>query len=417
MSDTPTSDDDRLPPGVPRRRARRDAEEPVGASRPADAYPSVDLLEHSEDGEDEWRWDDGRYVRITRPAGGVRKVLYTLIGVALLLGLLAIGLVSWVRGQMDPPGPPGDAITIDIPAGSTTDSIATLLAEEEVVKNPTVFRYYLRWQRIGDFEAGVYTLNRNMSFDEAIEVLEAGPAPVRFERFTVPEGLTVDEMAAILDEQIESFGAADMQGALIRLESEWQPDGVDSWEGLLFPDTYEYELTDEPMQILSRMNNQFDAVAREVGLHPWMNLDPNTATGYTAYQYIVIASMIEEESRVPEEYGRISRVIHNRLEAGEPLGIDATVLYARELLDPDAEGPLTDADLAIDSPYNTRLNPGLPPTPIAAPGRAALAAALNPEPGPWRWYVLQDEAGNHFFTDDYDEFLRVRDESRAAGIF
>ena len=420
MPDVPTDDSsDRLPPGVPaasrRRRADPVGSEPVGASRPAGAYPGVATLEADDD--DGWRWDDGRYVRVTAPTSARRRVLYTTLGVVAIVGVLLAGLLVWIQGQLDPAGPPGEAVVIEVPAGSTTDSIASLLAEEEVVQNPTVFRYYLRWKGIGEFQAGEYTLAENMSFDEAVAVLRGGPAAVAFGDFTVPEGLTIDETADALADQIESFDADEMGQALIRLDTPWRPPGNESWEGLLFPDTYEYGLADEPTEILQRMNAQFDLVAREVGLDPAMNLDPNTATGRPAYDYVVIASMIEEESRVPEEYGKVSRVIHNRLAEGMPLGIDATVLYARELANPDAEGPLTDADLALDSPYNTRLHPGLPPTPIAAPGRAALAAALNPEAGPWLYYVLASEDGSHFFTDDYDEFIAQRDQSRAEGLF
>jgi UPF0755 protein len=343
--------------------------------------------------------------------------LYTAIGVVVLIAVVVAGLLFWMRGQLDPPGPPGDTVVVAIPSGSTTDSIASLLAEEGVVQNPTVFRYYLRWKGIGEFQAGEYTLAENMSFDEAIAVLEAGPAAVAFGTFTVPEGLTVDETAVRLADQIEGFEVDDMGPALIRLESEWQPPGNESWEGILFPDTYEYGLADEPTEILQRMNVQFDSVARSVGLDPLMNLDPATAWGRGAYDYIIIASMIERESRVPEEYGQVSRVIHNRLGLGMPLGIDATVLYARQLENPDAEGPITDADLALDSPYNTRLNQGLPPTPIAAPGRAALEAALRPTDGNWLYYVLASEDGRHFFTNDYDEFIAQRDKSRAEGLF
>lgn len=428
MPDQPREPADRLPPGVPstpRRRRTAEgrssnaAEAPLGASRPADAYPSVATLEPTEDerSDDDWRWDDGRYVRVRPATSAPRRILYTVLGFVVIIGLLVVGLIVWVRGQLDPPGPPGDTVIIEVASGSTTDSIASLLAEEGIVQNPTVFRYYLRWQGIGSFQAGEYTLAENMSFDEAIEVLEAGPAPQAFDTFTVPEGLTIDETADVLAEQIEGFEADEVGQALIRMESAWQPPGNDSWEGLLFPDTYEYGLADEPTEILQRMNAQFDAVARDVGLDPAMNLDPSTATGFGAYDYIVIASMIEEESRIPEEYGKVSRVIHNRLAQGMPLGIDATVIYARQLENPDAEGPITDADLALDSPYNTRLHPGLPPTPIAAPGRAALAAALNPEAGPWLYYVLASEDGSHFFTDDYDEFIAQRDKSRAEGLF
>lgn len=412
----------RLPPGVPATSPGSvDDGGEAGVSRPAEAYPTVATVErpptaHAHGDDDEWRWDDGRYVRITPPPSGPRLVLFTFLGIAVLLGVLIVGALAWVRGQMDPPGDPGNAVVLNIPSGSSTDSIATLLAEEGVVQNPTVFRYYLRWQGVGDFQAGSYRLAENMSFDEAIEVLEGGPAPVQLARFTVPEGLTVAQMGEHLEDQIEGFTSEEMASALIRMESDWRPRDIESWEGLLFPDTYEFDVTEEPAEILGRLKRQFDAVATEVGLVPYMNLDPATGApvGITAYQHIVIASMIEEESRVPEEYAKVSRVIHNRLAIGMPLGIDATVLYARG---PERTGPLTDADLDIDSPYNTRKFPGLPPTPIAAPGRAALAAALNPEPGDWLYYVLAGEDGTHFFTDDYDEFVAQRDESRARGLF
>jgi UPF0755 protein len=426
VPDQPRDPADRLPPGVPptprRRRSQGapvDDETPrAGASRPADAYPSVATLDPPDDEhvDDGWTWDDGRYVRVRPAASAPRRVLYTTIGFVVIIGLLVVGLVVWIRGQLDPPGPPGEPVVVEVAAGSTTDSIASLLAEEGIVQNPTVFRYYLRWQGIGSFQAGEYTLAENMSFDEAIEVLEGGPAAQAFDTFTVPEGLTIDETAEVLAEQIEGFEAGEMGQALIRMDTEWRSPDNESWEGLLFPDTYEYGLADEPTEILQRMNVQFDAVARRVGLDPYMNVAPGSM-GLTAYQYITIASMIEEESRVPAEYGKVSRVIHNRLALGMPLGIDATVIYARQLEDPDAEGPITDADLALDSPYNTRLNPGLPPTPIAAPGEAALAAALNPEAGPWLYYVLASEDGTHFFTDDYDEFIAQRDQSRAEGLF
>ena len=416
--------DDPEPTSTPIRRASTTTQQPVGASRPADHYPSVD------DGADaDHRWDDDldgdaddpvldarAYVRISEPAGPVRKVLLTTVGALLVLGIVVGGGWVWLQRQINPPGGPGEAFTMVVPPGSTVDDIVDLLAEERVITNPTVFRYYQRWRGVDSFQAGEYTMVRNSSFDDAIATLEAGPAPERFDRFTVPEGLTIDEIAARLEEQIEGFDADEVPSALIRMTTPWRPAGVESWEGLLFPDTYEYRVTDTELEILQRMNRQFDAVARSVGLDPFMNVDPATLqqNGLTAYEYIIIASMIEKEARLPEEHALMSRVIHNRLELGMNLGIDATVIYARG---PERTGPLTDADLALDSPYNTRLNPGLPPTPIAVPSRSALEAALHPAEGSWLYYVLADTDGRHFFTDDYDEFLRVRDESRAAGIF
>jgi UPF0755 protein len=407
-------------------RARRSStatEQPVGASRPADHYPPVapdplddDWTHDDLDDDDDPVLDARAYVRISEPVGPVRKILLTTVGSLLVLGLIAGSGFVWLQRQINPPGGPGEAFTVVIPPGSTVDDIVDLLSEERVVANPTVFRYYLRWRRVDSFQAGEYTLVRNSSFDDVIATLEAGPAPERFDRFTVPEGLTVDEITARLADQIEGFDPDEVPGALIRMSTPWRPAGIESWEGLLFPDTYEYRVTDEPQAILDRMNRQFDAVARSVGLDPFMNVDPGTLqqSGLTAYEYIIIASMLEKEARLPEEHAMMSRVIHNRLAIGMTLGIDATVIYARG---PERTGPITDADLAIDSPYNTRLNPGLPPTPIAVPSRSALEAALNPADGPWLYYVLADADGRHFFTDDFDEFLRVRDESRAAGLF
>lgn len=364
----------------------------------------------------DWRWDDGRYVRIRPEPPRSRQVFYTLVATVALIAMMGGAALFWVQRQINPSGGLGGQVLITVPSGASTDSIASLLAKEGVVNNSTVFRYYLRWKDEGPFQAGLYTMAKNMTFSQAIAVLEAGPEPIETQRFTVPEGLTVAEIAERLDEQIESFDAAEISSALIRMETPWRPKDSNDWEGLLFPDTYEYALGDTSVDILERMNQQFTKVANEVGLVPYMNLDPNTGVpvGLTAYQYITIASMIEKESRLPEEYGKVSRVIHNRLAVGMPLGIDATVLFARGS---DRTGPLTDADLAIDSPYNTRLNPGIPPGPIAAPGRAALTAALNPEDGPWLYYVLASTDGSHFFTDDYDAFLAQKEKSQAEGIF
>ena len=110
----------------------------------------------------------------------------------------------------------------------------------------------------------------------------------------------------------------------------------------------------------------------------------------------------------------ISRAISNRLDAGETLGIDASVLYGLGR----ASGGLTQSDLDTDTPYNTRMRAGLPPTPIALPGRASLAAAISPAEGEWRYYVLvSNDPPTHFFTDDYDEFLEAKAEAQERGVF
>ena len=140
--------------------------------------------------------------------------------------------------------------------------------------------------------------------------------------------------------------------------------------------------------MITRLLDQFGTEAQ--GL-PWENAN---ALGVTPYQIVVIASMIEEEAKIDADRPKIAAVIYNRLAKGMTLGIDATVGY----IDPDPSNGLTDADLAIDSPYNTRLNPGLPPTPIASPWTASLRAALEPADVPYLYYVACGSGGGHRFS-------------------
>ena len=127
---------------------------------------------------------------------------------------------------------------------------------------------------------------------------------------------------------------------------------------------------------------------------------------------MIVASLIEEETRVDAERAKVARVIYNRLRDGIPLGIDATSRYEAELAGRDRD----DVDFESTSPYNTRRIAGLPPTPIASPGRASIEAALNPADGPWIYYVLADEEGNHFFTDSASEFERAKAECAAKDL-
>jgi UPF0755 protein len=124
--------------------------------------------------------------------------------------------------------------------------------------------------------------------------------------------------------------------------------------------------------------------------------------GISPYQAVTVASMVEEEAKVDADRGKIARVIYNRLQRNMPLGIDATIEYVLH----KHASELTQSDLQINSPYNTRTNTGLPPTPIAAAGKASLDAALHPTPGKWLYYVVKDCNGDHAFSDSYSTFLQ-----------
>jgi len=242
---------------------------------------------------------------------------------------------------------------------------------------------------------------------EALSALQVGPVPGAYAEVTIPEGIRVDGLAARLAEGVSWFNADEVNAALATVRSPFQPAGVTTLEGLVFPDTYRYEESQTELQAVTDMVDQFGQVAKEIGLEARAS-----ALGYSPYEIVTIASMIEREARVPEERAKVARVIYNRLDDGMRLEIDATVQYPLH-----AEGrTLTASDLDVDSPYNTRRYEGLPPTPIAAPGRASMEAALAPADGPWVYYVLADADGHHFFTDSAGEFEAAVEEAGRKGL-
>jgi UPF0755 protein len=167
------------------------------------------------------------------------------------------------------------------------------------------------------------------------------------------------------------------------------PEGEDNIEGFLFPETYFVREDSDADGVIQRLLDQFGDEAEAL---PWANAE---ALGVTPYEVVIIASMIEREAALDRERPVIAGVIYNRLKIGMTLGIDATLLYD----DPTPDGQLSFSDLEFDSPYNTRINAGLPPTPIASPGRASLAAALNPADTPFLFYVLCGADGHHAFGE------------------
>jgi UPF0755 protein len=165
----------------------------------------------------------------------------------------------------------------------------------------------------------------------------------------------------------------------------------------LFPSTYQVIRKDDEAEVAQRLVDQMVDEVRKLDFEA-----KASSLGVTPYEALIVASMIEAEAKAPGDRDKIARVIYKRLEEGMQLGIDATVLYALG----EHKGTLTNEDLAVDSPYNTRRVTGLPPTPIGAPGTNSLDAAVNPADGDWLYYVVSDCDGHHAFSESYDEFLQ-----------
>ncbi len=229
-------------------------------------------------------------------------------------------------------------------------------------------------------------------------------------RITVVEGLTVpatlDRLANQTGFTVDAYTTALLDGSVTSSLLPADPDGLTSWEGLLFPDTYEVTDQEGPAEILQRLA---DTALARVESVDWSYVEDR---GLSVYDGIVIASMIEREAGVDADRPLIASVIYNRLDIGMRLQIDATVVYALGGYPP---GGLTFDDLEIESPYNTYAVDGLPPTPIAGVRLASMQAAADPADTDYFFYVLADSTGRHEFTTTYEEHLAAIERARAAG--
>jgi len=299
-------------------------------------------------------------------------------------------------------------VRLTVEQGMSTSDIGALLETEGIIASADVFRYYARLTGVGSIEAGVYTLEKKSDMSDAVKVLEGGAAKAEEEKVTIPEGLTLPEVARVIGEMPGRSAAKFMEVANSgAIRSQYQPAGNNSLEGLILPETYFVTKGDDEAKILRKMVDSFDQLATQLNL-------TGAAARFkiTPYQLVVAASLVEREARVDEDRGKVARVIYNRLEQGMQLQIDATVLFALN----KPQESVSFKDREINSPYNTYRIPGLPPGPIASPGRKSLEATVSPPNGNWTFYVLTDESGRHSFTNDFREFQNLVNQCIAKGL-
>lgn len=339
--------------------------------------------------------------------GDWKKGVLYLVLVGSILFAIGLGGYRWVGEQFGEGLSPGTDITFEVAKGSSTQTIADQLETQGIIRDSTFFTMYARVKGRGPFQAGVYTLPTDSRLVPVFDQLEAGP-DVLTTRLTIPEGFTLLQMAAKVGElpnmTAERFLEI-VQGGTIR--SKFQPEGIVSLEGLLFPDTYFIAEDDTEETIVRRMVQEFDAVGDEVGLSSSVELN-----GRTPYETIIIASLVEREAKVDAERPTISGVIDNRLDDRMKLDIDATLIYARG----DGLPGVSAADKEIQSPYNTYKVAGLTPTPIASPGKLSLQAALSPAEHDFYYYVLFELDGTHAFGRTLAEQLANIEISRDKGV-
>lgn len=280
---------------------------------------------------------------------------------------------------------------VSIPPGSSPKAVAAILAKAEVVSDADLLYAYLRREKLGPkLRAGEYEFQGPLAPADVVGRIIKGE--VKLYHFTVPEGLRVDEIIPIL--AASDLGlSAEKLAALVKSPAEARKLGIpaDSFEGFLAPDTYSFTRNATEEAVLKRMVDRTLEMVRQAPRKEGVDFD--------LLQAVTLASIVEKETGAAEERPRISCVFHNRLRRGIKLMTDPTVLYAKMLRTGSFSKNITKADLLAEHPYNTYTVKGLPPGPIASPGQAAIAAALNPPSCNDLYFVARNDGTSEFCPD------------------
>jgi UPF0755 protein len=320
------------------------------------------------------------------------RLLFKAFVVLLLLAIIGgLGLSSfWQRLHAPFKGYPDAEVFVDVPAGASTREIGRRLVAKGVVADETLFRVAAWWSGQGrSLKAGEYRFEQAMTPAEVLDRIARGDVYAR--RVTFPEGLTIAEMAKLYESRglgsAASFAAAARNVTLIA--------GLDpaarDLEGYLFPETYALPRGTPVARLIVMMVDRFKATYTDA-LRARAE-----AEGLTTREAVTLASLVEKETGQPGERPMIAAVYRNRMKAKMPLQADPTVVYALQRAG-RYDGNIRREDLAFDSPYNTYKYPGLPPGPIASPGKASLEAALAPAAVDYLYFVSRNDGSHEFAT-------------------
>lgn len=358
-------------------------------------------------------WHEDERFEFDPPPPPPQKVAHTRMARNFVLGALALIVVvgGWFLLSLFQPfagdGKGEGSVALTIPQGADVATIGKLLAAKGVVSSGRRFAWRAGWSgRSQDFKAGRYEFGRGMSYAAAIGLLADGPN-AGVARVVIPEGRSRWETAR----QVEALGltgdymAASQSSRLINLRRYGAPAGVTSLEGFLFPATYELPAGSSVERLVPL---QVAAFKKRIG---GVDFSYARRKNLNVFDVVTIASLIDREVSVAAERRLVAEVIYNRLKAGIPLGIDATSRFETH----NWTDPLTNAVLQKDTPYNTRINKGLPPGPIGSPGLAAIVAAARPANRGYLYYVANPcRPGRHTFTSTYEQFQAAAERYNRA---
>lgn len=351
--------------------------------------------------KNKFKWDGSEGKPSSTLIGSIFRGLMLFITVVVVV---LMGIFYYVYESLQPAEVKSDEmLKVEIPMGSSVNKISSILKDKGLVRNKTIFYYYTRYKKEDNFQAGIYYLEQGMEIDSIIGQLKDGKIYADSVKVTIPEGLKISEIADLLAEKglVEREEFLEITNTMeypdisfmseIPVEIEERENKL---EGYLFPETYELRESATEVEIVEIMLEQL-----EKELKPeWLEEIENK--GMTLNEVMALASIIEREVVVDSERKKVSGVYYNRLKKGMKLQADATVQYALG----EHTNRVLYADLEIDNPYNTYKYKGLPPGPIAVPGRLSIEAAIFPDKHDYFYYVTKKDGSNeHYFAKTYAE--------------
>lgn len=357
----------------------------------------------------------------------LRQVLVFLLSIIIVASTVYFG-VNFAYSKYIKPVDTSNSelIDIEIPRGSSVSKISEILYENNLIRNKMVFKLYVDLSnKTSKLKAGKYKLSRDMDISQIMDELVSGNAAIDTVKITIIEGWDIRKIAKYLVQEKgfqfseeEFIDAAKVENFTEYVFLQDIPEerkkgevGISPLEGYLFPDTYLVYEDASPKDIMKKMLDQFEKVYNEIDMDRAEELD------MTMDEVVTLASVIQREARITEEFSMISAVFHNRLKKDMPLGADSTIQF---LVNED-RWAFSSEELKIDSPYNTYENLGLPIGPISSPGRLALTSALYPyeefmnSKKPYLYFVLKDpKTGEHVFNTDYKQHLKDKEKYESS---
>ncbi|KGJ50271.1 aminodeoxychorismate lyase [Clostridium sp. NCR] len=329
-----------------------------------------------------------------------RKVNLKIVAIIIVI-ILAL-IAGYIYSQIGPYNKSSKKeIIVEIPNGATLTDVADILQENKLIKNKVLFKAVekVKPNKHG-VKAGTYLLRQSYSNSKILSILTDGKVHNDGTKVTIPEGLTYKEVIKSLTDK--KLGSSEKYEQLINNPKEFYTDfaflkesDIKNLEGFLYPDTYYFDKESTEKEVLSAMLKRFEQVYND------KFKEKQKEMGLTLQQVVNLASIIEKEAVVNEDRPMIASVFYNRLKIGMPLQSDATLQYA---FDKRKERVMY-KDLKVDSPYNSYLNKGLPPTPICSPGVKSIEAALYPSNTDYLYFVAT-VGGKNNYSKTYKEHLK-----------